>query len=63
MTAWREAFQGSDRLDLTLARPRPATRSYRAGSVSVTIPDGLMERVSAAASGLAITPAAFCLGT
>jgi FkbH-like protein len=31
--------------------------------VSVTIPDGLMERVSAAASGLAITPAAFCLGT
>ncbi|MFD7997664.1 SDR family NAD(P)-dependent oxidoreductase [Streptomyces mirabilis] len=63
VTTWREAFQGSDRLDLTLARPRPATRSYRAGSVSVTIPDGLMERVSAAASGLAITPAAFCLGT
>ncbi|MEN1883487.1 SDR family NAD(P)-dependent oxidoreductase [Streptomyces mirabilis] len=63
VTAWREAFQGSDRLDLTLARPRPATRSYRAGSVSVTIPDGLMERVSAAASALAITPAAFCLGT
>ncbi|MET7351371.1 SDR family NAD(P)-dependent oxidoreductase [Streptomyces mirabilis] len=62
VTAWREAFQGSDRLDLTLARPRPATRSYRAGSVSVTIPDGLMERVSTAASGLAITPAAFCLG-
>ncbi|MER5339184.1 SDR family NAD(P)-dependent oxidoreductase [Streptomyces mirabilis] len=62
VTAWREAFQGSDRLDLTLARPRPATRSYRAGSVSVTIPDGLMDRVSTAASGLAITPAAFCLG-
>ncbi|MGW1753614.1 SDR family NAD(P)-dependent oxidoreductase [Streptomyces mirabilis] len=63
VTAWREAFQGSGRLDLTLARPRPASRSYRAGSVSVTIPDGLMERVSTAASGLAITPAAFCLGT
>ncbi|MFE4754075.1 SDR family NAD(P)-dependent oxidoreductase [Streptomyces mirabilis] len=62
VTAWREAFQGSDRLDLTLARPRPATRSYRAGSVSVTIPDGLMDRVSTAASGLAITPAAFSLG-
>ncbi|MGY6026847.1 SDR family NAD(P)-dependent oxidoreductase [Streptomyces spinosirectus] len=60
---WREAFHGSERLDLTLARPRPATRSYRAGSVTVTIPDGLMERVSAAASSLAITPAAFCLGT
>ncbi|MFF3326342.1 SDR family NAD(P)-dependent oxidoreductase [Streptomyces sp. NPDC002889] len=60
---WREAFRGSARLDLTLARPRPATRSYRAGSVTVEIPDGLMERVSAAASRLAITPAAFCLGT
>ncbi|MGW3818685.1 SDR family NAD(P)-dependent oxidoreductase [Streptomyces sp. NPDC005046] len=62
-TEWREAFHGSERLDLTLARPRPATRSYRAGSVTVAIPDGLMERVSAAASRLAVTPAAFCLGT
>ncbi|MGW3847450.1 SDR family NAD(P)-dependent oxidoreductase [Streptomyces fagopyri] len=60
---WREAFRGAARLDLTLARPRPATRSYRAGSVSVEIPDGLMERVTAAASRLAVTPAAFCLGT
>ncbi|MFJ6837056.1 SDR family NAD(P)-dependent oxidoreductase [Streptomyces sp. NPDC091209] len=62
-TEWREAFHGSERLDLTLARPRPSTRSYRAGSVTVAIPDGLMERVSAAASRLAVTPAAFCLGT
>ncbi|MFD3617923.1 SDR family NAD(P)-dependent oxidoreductase [Streptomyces sp. NPDC058676] len=60
---WREAFQGSARLDLTLAHPRPPTRSYRAGSVTVTIPDGLMARVSATASRLAVTPAAFCLGT
>lgn len=60
---WREAFHGSERLDLTLARPRPAARSYRAGSVTVAIPDGLMERVSATASRLAVTPAAFCLGT
>ncbi|MFJ8005376.1 SDR family NAD(P)-dependent oxidoreductase [Streptomyces fagopyri] len=60
---WREAFHGAARLDLTLARPRPATRSYRAGSVTVEIPDGLMERVTAAASRLAVTPAAFCLGT
>ncbi|MFJ8504362.1 SDR family NAD(P)-dependent oxidoreductase [Streptomyces avermitilis] len=60
---WREAFHGSGRLDLTLTRERPAARSYRAGSVTVAIPDGLMERVSAAASGLAVTPAAFCLGT
>ncbi|MGW1170928.1 SDR family NAD(P)-dependent oxidoreductase [Streptomyces sp. NPDC002550] len=60
---WRGHFHGSERLDLELARPRPATRSYRAGSVTVTIPDGLMERVAAAASRLAVTPAAFCLGT
>ncbi|MEV6839020.1 SDR family NAD(P)-dependent oxidoreductase [Streptomyces sp. NPDC051133] len=60
---WREHFHGSERLDLEPARPRPATRSYRAGSVTVTIPDGLMERVAAAASRLAVTPAAFCLGT
>ncbi|MET9972490.1 condensation domain-containing protein, partial [Streptomyces sp. NPDC006356] len=60
---WREAFQGSARLDLTLSRPRPQTRSYRAGSVTVPIPDGLMDRISNAASRLAVTPAAFCLGT
>ncbi|WP_289782095.1 type I polyketide synthase [Streptomyces phaeoluteigriseus] len=60
---WREAFDGSERLDLTLSSPRPAQRSYRAGSVTVALPDGLMDRVTAAASGLAVTPAAFCLGT
>ncbi|GAA4073286.1 SDR family NAD(P)-dependent oxidoreductase [Streptomyces shaanxiensis] len=60
---WRDAFQGSARLDLTLSRPRPQTRSYRAGSVTVPIPDGLTDRISAAASRLAVTPAAFCLGT
>ncbi|MGY0056309.1 SDR family NAD(P)-dependent oxidoreductase [Streptomyces sp. LZ34] len=60
---WREAFTGSARLDLTLARPRPPVRSFRAGSVTLAIPDPLMERVSSRASQLAITPAAFCLGT
>ncbi|MFE5031767.1 SDR family NAD(P)-dependent oxidoreductase [Streptomyces sp. NPDC056683] len=60
---WREHFHGSERLDLELDRPTPATRSYRAGSVTATIPDGLTERVAAAASRLAVTPAAFCLGT
>ena len=60
---WREAFRGSARLDLTLSRPRPRTRSYRAGSVTLSIPDGLMDRISSAASRLAVTPAAFCLGT
>ncbi|MFF7972345.1 SDR family NAD(P)-dependent oxidoreductase [Streptomyces sp. NPDC007905] len=59
---WRAAFEGSERLDLTLARPRPPTRSYRSGSVTVTLPDGLTQRISAAASALAVTPAAFCLG-
>ncbi|WP_328483768.1 SDR family NAD(P)-dependent oxidoreductase [Streptomyces sp. NBC_00377] len=60
---WREAFEGSERLDLTLSGPRPAERSYRAGSVTVTLPEHLMDRVTTAASGLAVTPAAFCLGT
>ena len=60
---WRETFDGSERLDLTLSRPRPAEWSYRAGSVTVTIPDGLMDRVATVARHLAITPAAFCLGT
>ncbi|MFD4575507.1 SDR family NAD(P)-dependent oxidoreductase [Streptomyces sp. NPDC058417] len=60
---WRAAFEGAQRLDLTLSAPRPAERSYRAGSVTVPLPDGLMDRVSAAASRLAVTPAAFCLGT
>ncbi|MFF3330559.1 SDR family NAD(P)-dependent oxidoreductase [Streptomyces sp. NPDC002888] len=60
---WRESFHGSERLDLTLASPRPERRSYRSGSVTVALPDGLMDRVSAAASRLAVTPAALCLGT
>ncbi|MFE9773184.1 SDR family NAD(P)-dependent oxidoreductase [Streptomyces sp. NPDC005931] len=61
--AWGAAFEGASRLDLTLSHPRPPVRSFRAGSVTVTIPDGLGARVSAAASRLAVTPAAFCLGT
>ncbi|WP_370949356.1 SDR family NAD(P)-dependent oxidoreductase [Amycolatopsis sp. cg5] len=60
---WRELFHGSRRLDLELAQARPAARSFRAGSASVTMPAELMERVTAAANKLAITPAAFCLGT
>ncbi|GAA5033870.1 hypothetical protein GCM10023335_77960 [Streptomyces siamensis] len=62
VTEWREAFHGSERLDLTLARPRPRTRAYRAGSVTLEIPAGLTERVAEAAGRLAVTPAAFCLG-
>ncbi|MFG2637990.1 SDR family NAD(P)-dependent oxidoreductase [Streptomyces sp. NPDC048362] len=60
---WRAAFRGSQRLDLTLARPRPDKRSYRSDSITVVIPNGLMERISATAGSLGITPAAFCLGT
>ncbi|MGW1985514.1 SDR family NAD(P)-dependent oxidoreductase [Streptomyces collinus] len=60
---WRAAFEGSERLDLTLAHPRPPVRSYRSGSVTVTLPEGLTERVTAAAGALGVTPAAFCLGT
>ncbi|MFE2583361.1 SDR family NAD(P)-dependent oxidoreductase [Streptomyces sp. NPDC059378] len=59
---WLRAFHGSERLDLAHPAPRPRTRSYRAGSVTLALPDGLLERVTAAASGLAVTPAAFCLG-
>ncbi|MPY34602.1 SDR family NAD(P)-dependent oxidoreductase, partial [Streptomyces adustus] len=59
---WPQAFHGSERLDLAHAAPRPPTRSYRAGSVTLTLPDGLLQRVTAAASRLAVTPAAFCLG-
>ncbi|MFF8950930.1 SDR family NAD(P)-dependent oxidoreductase [Streptomyces sp. NPDC014940] len=60
---WRAAFRGAERLDLTLARPRPDTRSYRSGSVTVSIPDGLMRSVADASGGLGVTPAAYCLGT
>lgn len=55
-------FAGCRRLDLTLAAPRPAERSYRAGGVVLPLPEGLLDEVSAQATGLAITPAAFCLG-
>ncbi|MEU9948220.1 HAD-IIIC family phosphatase [Streptomyces sp. NPDC047939] len=60
--AWRDAFTGSRRLDLTLTRARPEVRSFRAGSLTVEIPEGLMDRVASRARQLGITPAAFCLG-
>ncbi|SDZ25801.1 rifamycin polyketide synthase modules 4, 5 and 6 [Amycolatopsis xylanica] len=60
---WRELFHGSKRLDLELAQARPPVRSYRSGSASVPMPAELMDRVTAAANRLSITPAAFCLGT
>ncbi|WP_318653356.1 condensation domain-containing protein, partial [Streptomyces sp. H28] len=60
--AWRTAFEGAARLNLTLTHPRPARRTYRAGSVTVPLPEDLTARVAAAASRLAVTPAAYCLG-
>ncbi|MFJ2768914.1 SDR family NAD(P)-dependent oxidoreductase [Streptomyces sp. NPDC087300] len=60
--ARREEFDGSDRLDLTLTQERPDVRSFRSGSLTLEIPEGLMRRVADRARQLAITPAAFCLG-
>jgi len=60
--ARREEFTGSRRLDLTLTHPRPEVRSFRAGSLTVALPEGLMERVASRARELGITSAAFCLG-
>ncbi|WUN31047.1 HAD-IIIC family phosphatase [Kitasatospora sp. NBC_00315] len=59
----REWFSGIRRLELTLAKPRPAARSYRAETEVVEVPDGLSERVAVEARRLGITPAAFWLGT
>lgn len=55
-------FSGSRRLELTLAKPRPPVRSYRAATQFVEIPDGLHERVASEAVRLGITPAAVWLG-
>ncbi|WP_405493168.1 HAD-IIIC family phosphatase [Nocardia sp. NBC_00511] len=61
-THWREVFDGARRLELTLANPRPAQRSYGAGAVAVTMPAGLHDRVAERARELEITPAAVFLG-
>ncbi|MEV4123572.1 HAD-IIIC family phosphatase [Nocardia sp. NPDC049707] len=61
-TRWREAFSGTRRLELTLAHPRPAQRSYGAGSVVLDMPAGLHDRVADRARDLGITPAAVFLG-
>ncbi|WP_051023031.1 hybrid fatty acyl-AMP ligase/type I polyketide synthase [Nocardia pneumoniae] len=61
-TRWRDAFSGSRRLELTLARPRPAQRSYGAGSIALDMPPGLHDRVADRARDLGVTPAAVFLG-
>ncbi|MFJ4653355.1 HAD-IIIC family phosphatase [Nocardia sp. NPDC088792] len=59
---WREAFAGVRRLELTLANPRPARRSYGAGAIALEMPGGLHERVAERARELGLTPAAVFLG-
>ncbi|WP_280233452.1 type I polyketide synthase [Nocardia cyriacigeorgica] len=58
----RAEFAGSQRLELTLAHPRPAIRSYRCGTLALDLPAGLLDRVGERARELDITPAAFFLG-
>ncbi|WP_410872014.1 HAD-IIIC family phosphatase [Nocardia sp. A7] len=62
ITRWRAAFAGVQRLELTLAQPRPAQRSYGAGALALTLPAGLHDRVADRARELGITPAALFLG-
>ncbi|MFF3906975.1 HAD-IIIC family phosphatase [Streptomyces sp. NPDC001848] len=59
---WRDDFAGVRRLDLELARPRPAQRSYRSAMYLAELPPELARRVAARATGLGVTPAAFWLG-
>ncbi|WP_051179888.1 type I polyketide synthase [Nocardia concava] len=59
---WREAFAGARRLELTLANPRPAQRSYGAGAIALELPGGLHDRVADRARELGLTPAAIFLG-
>ncbi|MEV0064163.1 HAD-IIIC family phosphatase [Nocardia sp. NPDC050718] len=62
VTRWGAAFAGARRLDLTLARPRPAERTYGAGASALDLPRGLHDRVADRARELGITPAALFLG-
>ncbi|MGI5208567.1 SDR family NAD(P)-dependent oxidoreductase [Spirillospora sp. CA-108201] len=57
---WREEFAGCRRLDL--AETRPAKRTFRAGTLAVDMPGGLLDRVADQARRLGVTPAALCLG-
>ncbi|MEV0116291.1 HAD-IIIC family phosphatase [Streptomyces sp. NPDC050844] len=59
---WRADFAGAGRLDLELAGPRPAQRSFRSAMHLADLPQDLQERVAARANRLGITQAAFWLG-
>jgi FkbH-like protein len=61
-TGGRDRFAGARRLDLELARPRPAARSYESGTHYAALPAGLADRVAEQANRLGVTPAAFWLG-
>ncbi|MFF8966181.1 HAD-IIIC family phosphatase [Streptomyces globisporus] len=59
---WRADFAGARRLDLELAGPRPAQRSFRSAMHLAELPQDLHEKVAGRANRLGITPAAFWLG-
>ncbi|MEV5321761.1 HAD-IIIC family phosphatase [Streptomyces sp. NPDC052687] len=59
---WRADFTGARRLDLELARPRPAERSFRSAMHLADLPPELARRVADRATRLGVTPAAFWLG-
>ncbi|MFE4372396.1 HAD-IIIC family phosphatase [Streptomyces sp. NPDC056835] len=59
---WRADFVGARRLDLELAAPRPAERSFRSAMHLADLPQSLHEKVAARSNRLGITPAAFWLG-
>ncbi|MEU6995134.1 HAD-IIIC family phosphatase [Streptomyces sp. NPDC046465] len=59
---WRADFVGARRLDLELAAPRPAERSFRSAMHLAELSPELHEKVAARANRLGITPAAFWLG-
>ncbi|MFG2503568.1 HAD-IIIC family phosphatase [Streptomyces sp. NPDC048441] len=61
-TDWRADFVGVRRLDLELASPRPAQRSFRSAMHLADLPQDLRQRVEDRARRLGITPAAFWLG-
>ncbi|WP_159011947.1 HAD-IIIC family phosphatase, partial [Streptomyces sp. NRRL F-5123] len=58
----RADFAGAQRLDLELARPRPAERTFRSATHLTRLPPELSRRVADAATRLSVTPAAFWLG-
>ena len=61
-TWWRQSLSGAPSLlQLPLDRPRPAQPTFEAGTVEVTLPPGLMDRVDALAQQLRVNAQAVLL--